>query len=446
MGKNKLTEQSNSAQDSDLSKQSRSTQQSNLTEQANVSWKRKTTLFLISQGVTLFGSTLVQFAIVWYVTLKTASGAWVAALTVCSFLPQTLISLVSGAWADRYSKQRLIILSDAMIAVATLALALLFPRIGNDKTVFIALLATSIIRSVGAGVQMPAVNAALPLLVPEEHLMRVNGINATLQSIIQFATPAAAGAILSLGSFVSALLIDIATAVVGIGLLCCIALPRQTIAQGEPPSVFADVREGLRYIRTERFFAKLMLLYGLFILLSVPGGFLSALLVTRVYGGSYWNLTIVELIGFAGMAGGGILLGVWGGFSNRVTTLLLGVGVCGLFTVGMGAISNFIVYLVFMLLLGVAITMAQTAATTLVQERANPAMQGRMFGLMSSMYSGFLLIGMSAFGPLADRVSLQLLMMLTGGMMVLLALVFRLDRVFCQKPVKATNAKAEQAT
>ena len=412
-------------------------------EQNNSTWKRKTTLFLISQGVTLFGSALVQFAIVWYVTLKTASGVWVAALTVCSFLPQTLISLVSGAWADRYSKKTLIILSDTIIALATLALALLFPRIGEDKTVLIALLVTSVIRSVGAGVQMPAVNATLPLLVPEEHLMRVNGVNATLQSIIQFATPAAAGAILSLGSFVSALLIDVVTAAVGIGLLSCVALPRQAAIQNESPSVFADVREGFRYIRTERFFAKLMLLYGLFILLSVPGGFLSALLVTRVYGTSYWNLTIVELVGFAGMATGGMLLGVWGGFSNRVTTLLLGVGLSGLLTIGMGAISNFFVYLAFILVLGVAITAAQTAATTLIQERADPAMQGRMFGLMSSLYSGFLLIGMSVFGPLADSVSLQLLMILTGGILALLAAAFRLDRGFCHKPVESASAPVE---
>ena len=412
-------------------------------EQNNTTWKRKTVLFLISQGVTLFGSTLVQFAIVWYVTLKTASGAWVAALTVCSFLPQTLISLVSGAWADRYSKKRLIIFSDAAIAAATLTLALLFPLIGDDKTVLIALLVTSLIRSAGAGVQMPAVNATMPLLVPEEHLMRVNGVNATLQSIIQFATPAAAGAILSLGSFVSTLMIDIATAVIGIGLLSCIVLPRQTATQDVTSSVLADVLEGLGYIRAERFFAKLMVFYGLFILLSVPGGFLSALLVTRVYGGSYWNLTIVELVGFAGMAAGGILLGVWGGFSNRVTTLLLAVGICGLFTVGMGTISNFIVYLVLMLLLGVAITVAQTATTTLIQERADPALQGRVFGLMSSMYSGFLLIGMSIFGPLADKVSLQLLMMLTGGILVLVALAFRLDRSFCQKPAEGTKAIVE---
>ena len=403
-------------------------------EQINSHWKRRTILFFISQGVTLFGSMLVQFAIVWYVTLKTTSGAWVAALTVCSFLPQTLISFVSGAWADRYSKKMLIIVSDAVIAAATLALALLFPLIRDDSTVLIALLATSVIRSIGAGVQLPAVNATTPLLVPEEHLMRANGINATLQSIIQFAAPAAAGAILTAGTLRSTLFIDIATAAVGIGLLSCILLPKQQTQAEEQPCVVADVKDGLRYLKKETFLAKLMLLYGLFILLSVPGGFLAALLVTRVYGGTYWNLTIVELVGFAGMAAGGLLLGTWGGFSNRVKTLLLGIGLCGLLTIGLGAVQNFIVYLAIMLLLGVAIIAAQTALTTLIQERADAAMQGRMFGLTSTMYSGFLLIGMSVFGPLADKVSLPLLMILTGGVLVMVAVLFRLNTKFYQKP------------
>lgn len=403
-------------------------------EQINSHWKRRTILFFISQGVTLFGSMLVQFAIVWYVTLKTTSGAWVAALTVCSFLPQTLISFVSGAWADRYSKKMLIIVSDAVIAAATLALALLFPLIRDDSTVLIALLATSVIRSIGAGVQLPAVNATTPLLVPEEHLMRANGINATLQSIIQFAAPAAAGAILTAGTLRSTLFIDIATAAVGIGLLSCILLPKQQTQAEEQPCVVADVKDGLRYLKKETFLAKLMLLYGLFILLSVPGGFLAALLVTRVYGGTYWNLTIVELVGFAGMAAGGLLLGTWGGFPNRVKTLLLGIGLCGLLTIGLGAVQNFIVYLAIMLLLGVAIIAAQTALTTLIQERADAAMQGRMFGLTSTMYSGFLLIGMSVFGPLADKVSLPLLMILTGGVLVMVAVLFRLNTKFYQKP------------
>ena len=403
-------------------------------DQIQAHWKRKIVLFFISQGITLFGSALVQFAIVWYVTLKTTSGAWVAALTICSLLPQTLISFVSGAWADRYSKKMLIIVSDAVIAAATLALALLFPLIQDDNAVLFALLATSVIRSIGAGIQLPAVNATTPLLVPEEHLMRVNGINATLQSIIQFASPAAAGAILTMGTLRSTLLIDICTAVVGIGILSCILLPKRDIPANEQQSVFADVKGGLSYLRKEGFLAKLMLLYGLFILLSVPGGFLAALLVTRVYGGSYWNLTIVELVGFAGMAAGGMLLSIWGGFANRVKTLLLGVGLCGLLTIGLGAVNNFIVYLGIMLLLGVALSTAQTTVTTLLQERSDPAMQGRVFGLMSTMYSGFLLIGMTFFGPMADKVSLPLLMIITGGILALIAILYRMDRVFYHKP------------
>ena len=403
-------------------------------DQIQTNWKRKVILFFISQGITLFGSALVQFAIVWYVTLKTTSGVWVATLTICSLLPQTLISFVSGAWADRYSKKMLIIVSDAVIAAATLALALLFPLIREDTTVLLALLATSVIRSIGAGIQLPAVNATTPLLVPEEHLMRVNGINATLQSIIQFASPAAAGAILTMGTLRSTLLIDIGTAVVGIGILSCILLPKRDIPINEQQSVFADVKGGLSYLRKEGFLAKLMLLYGLFILLSVPGGFLAALLVTRVYGGSYWNLTIVELVGFAGMAAGGMLLSIWGGFANRVKTLLLGVGLCGLLTIGLGAVNNFIVYLGIMLLLGVALSTAQTTVTTLLQERSDPAMQGRVFGLMGTMYSGFLLLGMTFFGPMADKVSLPLLMIITGGILALIAVLYRMDRAFYRKP------------
>lgn len=398
-------------------------------------WKRRTALFFISQGVTLFGSSIVQFAIVWYVTLTTASGAWVAALTVCSFLPQTLISFVSGAWADRHSKKMLIILSDAAIAVSTLALFLLIPAIKNETAVLSALLIASVIRSVGAGIQMPAVGAMTPVLVPEEHLMRANGVNATLQSVIQFASPAAAGAILSLGSLRMSLLVDIATAVVGIGLLSCLALPKYTALVGEAPSVFSDVKSGLRYARSSSFLLKLLLLYGAFILLSVPGGFLAALLVARVYGGTYLNLTIVELVGFAGMAAGGLLLGVWGGFRSRTATLLTGITACGLLTVGLGLSQNFILYLGIMLFLGVAITMAQTAVTTLVQERAEASMQGRVFGLTGAMYSGFLLLGMSVFGPLADRVSLPLLMVLTGGALALVALLFLLNKPFRKAPL-----------
>lgn len=392
-------------------------------------WKNKVLLFLISQCITLFGSTLVQMAIIWYVTLQTSSGRWVAAFVVCSYLPQFLISFIGGVWADRHSRKKLIIVGDAGIAFVTLAMMLAMPYIKKEPVFLGALLVMSAIRSFGAGVQTPAVNAVIPQLVPGDQLMRFNGINATMQAIVQFASPAAAGAILSFSTLRSTLMVDIITAIVGIGLLSRVVIPRQKYSL-EEVSVFTDMKIGLTYAFSEKLIGKLLLVYGGFIFLCVPAGFLAQLLVSRVYGSTYWYLTAVELVGFAGMAVGGMLMGIWGGFRSRVKTLLIGLSSFGTLAIGMGLSHYFILYLFFMLLYGIALTMVQTATTTLIQEKAEETMQGRVFGLLGSMYSGFLPIGMAVFGPLADIVPLQWIMVGSGVTLIFIAVITGFQRSF----------------
>lgn len=393
-------------------------------EQVSKGWKRQTVLFLISQCVTLFGSMIVQMAVIWYVTLSTSSGVWVAAFSVCSYLPQFLISFPAGVWADRYSRRRIIILADGMIAAATLAMACMMPMIPSEQGLLTALLVMSAIRSLGAGIQTPAVSAVIPSLVPEQHLMRYNGINATMQSVVQFAAPAAAGAVLAVGTLRTTLLIDVATAAVGIGLLACVRIARQA-PQQQGGDLLADIRAGLRYAFSDKRIGRLPVVYGLFIFLCVPSGFMSGLLISRAYGDTYWYLTASELVGFAGMAIGGVLMGVWGGFRSRVKTLTLGLALLGTMTIGLGVAPTFILYLAAMFLYSMAITAVQTATTTMIQETADAAMQGRVFGLMGAMYSGFLPLGMVAFGPVADVIPLPWLMIGTGLPLMLLGLCMR---------------------
>ena len=387
--------------------------------QTQNNWARKTVLFLVSQCITLFGSMIVQMSIIWYVTLKTSSGGWVAAFTICSYLPQFLISFFAGVWADRYSRKMLIILSDAIITVATLVMFFVMPAISSDPLLLSALLVVSIIRSIGAGIQTPAVNAVIPQLVPEEHLMRYNGINATVQSIVQFAAPAVAGAVLSISTFRATLFIDILTAFIGIGLLSCVLLPKQELS-AETVSVLSDIKAGIHYSFSDKIIGKTLIVYGLYILLCVPAGFMAALLVSRVYGDAYWYLTAVELVGFAGMALGGVLMGIWGGFKSRVKTFAAGLFILSIMTIGMGLSPYFILYLALMFVYSIALTIIQTATTTIIQEKAEGSMQGRVFGLMGAMYSGFLPVGMAVFGPLADKLPLQWIIVGSG---IALALV-----------------------
>lgn len=193
---------------------------------AQNNWEKKIILFFVSQSITLFGSQIVQMAIVWYVTLSTARGIWVAAFSICSYLPQFLISFAGGVRADRYNRKRMILYADASIAIVTFGMFLILPYISQSGILLGMLLAMSVLRSLGAGIQSPAVNAAIAQIVPKEHLMRYNGMNSSMQAAVQFFAPAVAGVVLTMGTLRSTLMIDIFTAIIGIGLFSHIRMPK----------------------------------------------------------------------------------------------------------------------------------------------------------------------------------------------------------------------------
>ena len=385
-------------------------------------WQKRILLFLTSQCITLFGSTLVQMALIWYATMQTSSGVWVAAFTVGSYLPQFLISFIGGVWADRYHRKKLIIGADMLIAFATFIMVLAIPHISSEPALLGGLLVMSVVRSFGAGIQTPAVNAVIPQLVPAQQLMRYNGINATMQSVVNFAAPAAAGAVFAVSTLRTTLMIDIVTAVLGTGLLSCLVLPKQDTSF-EKSGVLSDMKIGVRYAFSDRGIGKLLIIYGLFTFFCVPAGYLAGLLVRRVFGDTYWYLTAVEVVGFAGMMAGGVAMSTWGGFRSREKTLAAGLLAFGSFAIGMGFSKNFILYLGLMAFYGVALTMVQTAITTMLQERTDTSMQGRVFGLLGTMYAGFLPLGMAVFGPLADILPLQWIMIGSGIALILIAVI-----------------------
>ena len=385
-------------------------------------WQKRILLFLTSQCITLFGSTLVQMALVWYATMQTSSGVWVAAFTVGSYLPQFLISFIGGVWADRYHRKKLIIGADMLIAFATFIMVLAIPHISSEPALLGGLLVMSVVRSFGAGIQTPAVNAVIPQLVPAQQLMRYNGINATMQSVVNFAAPAAAGAVFAVSTLRTTLMIDIVTAVLGTGLLSCLVLPKQDTSF-EKSGVLSDMKIGVRYAFSDRGIGKLLIIYGLFTFFCVPAGYLAGLLVRRIFGDTYWYLTAVEVVGFAGMMAGGVAMSTWGGFRSREKTLAAGLLAFGSFAIGMGFSKNFILYLGLMAFYGVALTMVQTAITTMLQERTDTSMQGRVFGLLGTMYAGFLPLGMAVFGPLADILPLQWIMIGSGIALILIAVI-----------------------
>ena len=156
---------------------------------------RDTTFFLSGQTVSLLGSSLVQYSILWYLTLETKSGVVLTLATAFGFLPQAVMSVFGGVWADRHNRKFLLITADGLIAITTLVLAIM---LWNGVEALWLIYATLAIRSLGAGVQTPAVGALLPQIVPTDKLMRVNGINMCIQSAMTLLAPSLAVALFAL--------------------------------------------------------------------------------------------------------------------------------------------------------------------------------------------------------------------------------------------------------
>jgi len=395
-------------------------------------WKKKTALFLSSQSLSMFGSMLVQYAIIWHVTLTTQSGSMLTVATLVGFLPQLVISLFAGVWADRHNRKFLIIAADALTAVSTLALAFFF-LFGYQEIWLIFVV--SGIRSIGAGIQGPAVNALLPQIVPGEKLMKVNSINSTIQPFIMIITPVLSGALLSLARLELIFFIDVLTAALAIGLLTLLRVPPQPKADVQPKGYFDDLRAGLEYIGKNRAIKALFTYFAFTFFLVTPAAFLTPLLVARTFGEEVWRLTANEVTFFAGSIFGGILMTFWGGFSNRFRTIGLGSVVWAVVFVGLGLTQNFTLYLIFMVLAGIPMPFFNASAVTLLQEMVKPEMHGRVFGVQGLIGSAVMPLGMLVFGPIADATSVQIILVVCSALMAIPGIWIYFNR----HPAQQTN-------
>jgi DHA3 family macrolide efflux protein-like MFS transporter len=294
---------------------------------------------------------------------------------------------------------------------------------GEGVLVLPLLVMVSALRSVGTGVQAPAVSAVIPQIVPEEHLMRYNGVNGGISSVIQFAAPAIAAAMLNVGPFQWLLMLDVVTAAVGILVLLSVKIPKASRGQNvQEGGFFADLKGGISYAAGDKPVRRLLLTYGAFIFLAVPSGFLVVLMIQRTFGDNYTYLTVAEMLGSLGMVLGGFLLGAWSGFKDKNKTLFAGLFCYGVFSIAFGLSYNFVFFAAFLFLESFFIPIVMTATTTMLQERVPEEKLGRVFGLFGAMYSGFLPLGMALFGPLADVFKIQWMVLVCGVVLVVLSL------------------------
>jgi len=394
-------------------------------------WLKNIILFLISQTISLFGSSLVQYAIMWHITLTTESGLMMTLYIICGFIPTFIFSPVAGVWADRYNRKMLIILADGLIAIATLTLAILF-LMGFDAIWLLFVMAA--VRAFGTGIQMPAVGAILPQIVPKDKLTKVNGANGSIQAIIMFVSPMVSAALLGVTSIEMIFFIDVITAAIAIfTLLALLKISvHEKAAEKQTTSYFSDFKQGLQYVNNHDFLKKFFLFFAVFLVLMAPASFLTPLQVTRSFGDDVWRLSAIEIAFSIGMMIGGGIIASWGGFQNKIKTLGFASVIMGICTFALGVIPIFWVYLAFMAIFGVALPIFNTPATVLLQEKVEEDYLGRVFGVMGMISTSMMPLGMLIFGPIADFIKIEWLLIGTGVFIIILAVFLGRNKVLIE--------------
>lgn len=368
------------------------------------------------QALSLFGSRLVQFALVWWLARETDSAIILATAAMMAYIPMVFLSPFAGALVDRWNRRSVMILADSGIALATVALALLFAT-GHAHIPFVYGL--MFIRAVGAAFHWPAMQAATTLMVPEQHLSRVAGLNQSLHGMAMLLSPLLGALLIEILPMQGVLAIDVATALIAVLPLLFIRIPelgKDSEKQAQRSSVMKDMIQGLSF--AIRWRGMLLLILGLALMNFVvnPAFSLMPLYVTRVLNGNVIHFGTMQALFGVGFILGGLLLSVWGGFKKRILTALLAVAVMGVAITTMGLTPQGWIILAggALFVTGLMEPIANGSFVATMQASVPKNMQGRVFALLGSATQAVVPFGLALAGPLCDRFGMRIWFLIGG--------------------------------
>jgi DHA3 family macrolide efflux protein-like MFS transporter len=375
------------------------------------------------QALSLLGSRVAQFAIVWWLTEMTGSATVLATASMVAFIPEVFLAPIAGTYVDRWNRRVVMIVADSIIALASLWLAVMF-WMGAAQIWHIYVL--MLIRSIGGSFHWPAMQASTSLMVPKDQLTRVAGLNQTLYGVLGIAGPPLGAILMELLPLHGVMFIDVATAVLAIAPLFFVHIPqpkRSTEDDAKKQSVWADFKDGLRYVWGWTGMLYLVVLIFFFKIASAPAFSLIPLLVKNHFSGDAAQLSLWQAVLGIGTIIGGLVLSAWGGFRKKIVTSLVAVSVFSLGFLGLGLAPGDVFWLALAsaFVLGFTLPMIDGPFMAIMQSSIEPEMQGRVFTLTISLLNISAPFSLAIAGPISDRLGLQIWYISAGVISMIIA-------------------------
>ncbi len=390
----------------------------------NNKWKQKFFAIYTGQFFSLLSSAAVQFGIIWWLTDKTGGSPLLLTLAgLAGFLPQALVGPFAGTITDRYSRKFLMISADMTVALGSLILFLIL-HFYEANIIFVILILA--LRSLATAFHMPAMQASIPLLAPEEALTKVAGWGQMVASVSNIVGPAVGMSILSVSSIKWVLLLDILGAVVASGILLFINIPKvQKTESVELTSFFVEMKEGYNALVNHPILLKLTILMTIVAVLYIPLGTYFPLMTRNHFGKGVVEAGTVEIAFAIGLIVGGSLLGIIGDKFEKVKTMAIGMLLMGLalFFSGLLSPSLFFIFIILSGLVGFSGPLFSAPFYAYIQTEIEPQLLGRIFSFVTSLSLLATPIGYALSGLLIEFTSISILFSIIGVLVILSGLI-----------------------
>ncbi|GGK13698.1 MFS transporter [Parabacteroides faecis] len=369
-------------------------------------WKKVFAIIWIGQFFSILTSSIVNFAIILWLSFETKSAEVLAFAAIAAMLPQSVLGLFAGIFVDRWKRKRVMIMADSFIAFCTLILAVLFyldvAKLGH---VYILLA----LRSVGSAFHMPAMQASVPLLAPKSELIRIAGINQIIQSACNIAGPALAALFISFMEMTNILLLDVIGAALACTSLLFVKIPDpENEERSQKVQLLKEAKEAYTDVRAQNGLSWLFVLSILATFFIMPVGVLFPLMTLNHYSGNAYQISLVEAAWGIGALLGGAFLGIKKFKLNEISLInwmYLLLGFTFLLS-GVLPVSGYPLFVGLTAIGGISGSLYMASFTTVLQTRINPVVMGRVFSFYMSVSLLPSMIGLLSTGFLADNIGI----------------------------------------
>ena len=380
-------------------------------------WKKQFAIIYAGQAFSLLGSAAVQFAVIWWLTVQTGSAITLTVASIISFLPNLLLGPFAGVWIDRYNRGKVMIAADGLVALSSVILGAAFLIMDIPPVWFIY--TVLFLRGLGNTFHSPAIQSAIPLLVPAEMLTKAGGWGNLVSSISNMLGPVLGAALMGVFSIASIMLVEISGAIFAIVCLLFVKIP-DVPQSAEKPNFCEDFRQGISAMKKNKPLMAVLPSYLLATIIYMPLGALFPLFVYNYFGGNAWHNSVVEFVFASGLLVSSLIMGVWGGLRKRFLMISLAIGLQGTAILVSGALpqSGLWAFVVCAFFMAAAGTIFNVPYMAYIQESTPPEVMGKVFSLLMTAMTVAMPIGLLVAGPAVEAVGVDTWFFWSGVAMI----------------------------